>query len=330
MKAMQGRRWGSWARSTGVCALALGLAGSAWAWTNRPVRFIVPAPAGGTMDIVARLLADQVGADIGQPVIVDNKPGAGGAIAVAALKSSPADGQTLLVTASNVLTEIPLVMKTNFDPLVDLKPVAAVASATMVLVGAPNLPAHNVKELVTYLRANKGSMSFASYSAGTSSHFAGIILSEKAALDLQHVPFPGSPPALAQVMGNQIPLMFDGMATSLPLIKASKVKVFAVASTQRSMHLPNVPTMAEEGYPDIVASNWVGVVAASAMSREMVDKISEEIARASSAPRVKDRLVSAGFEPAAPLTPAKLADAVRADYQRNAAIVQRYRINLNP
>lgn len=158
-----------------TCAAALLLSLQANAWTNKPVKMLVPAPAGGTMDIVARILADQLSAEIGQPVVVDNKPGAGGAIAIQAMTSAPQDGQTIMVTASNVLTEIPHVMKTNFDPLKDIKPVATVASASMVLVGAPNLPAKNVKELIAYAKSKPGTLSFASYSAGTSSHYAGMI-----------------------------------------------------------------------------------------------------------------------------------------------------------
>ncbi|MBU3738234.1 MAG: tripartite tricarboxylate transporter substrate binding protein [Rhodoferax sp.] len=219
----------------------------AQAWTDKPVRMLVPAPAGGTMDVVARILADQLSADIGQPVVVDNKPGAGGAIAVQAMTSAPADGQTIMVTASNILTEIPHVMKTGFDPVKDVRPVGTIARAGMVLVGSPSLSASDLKDFVAYARANPGKLSFASYSAGTASHYAGMILNQKAGLDLQHVPFPGSPPALVQVMGGQIALMFDGIVTSMPQIKAGKLKAFGVASKARSGHPPQVPTLAELG-----------------------------------------------------------------------------------
>jgi len=313
-----------------AAAFALCLGSQALAWTGKPVKMLVPAPAGGTMDIVARILADQLSQDIGQAVIVDNKPGAGGAIAVQALTSAPADGQTLMVTASNVLTEIPHVMKTSFDPLRDVKPVATVASATMVLIGAPDLAGKNVKELVDYLKSKPGSLSFASYSAGTSSHYAGMILNQKAGLDLQHVPFAGSPPALQQVMAGQIALMFDGMPTSLPLIKGGKLKVYAVASKTRSTHLPDVPTMAEEGYPDIAVSNWVGVVAAAGLTAELTDRINAAVLKAAEAPKVKNRLVAAGFEPNVSLSSRQLSDAVRTDYLRNAGIVRTFGIKLNP
>ncbi len=312
-----------------VAVLTAVMAPLAMAWTDKPVKMIVPAPAGGTMDVVARILADQLSADIGQPVVVDNKPGAGGAIAVQAMLAAPADGHTIMVTASNILTEIPHVMKTSFDPLKDVKPVATVARAAMVLVGAPGLPAQDLKELVTYLKGSPGKYSFASYSAGTSSHYAGMILNQKAGLDLQHVPFQGSPPALTQVMGGQIPVMFDGIVTSMPQIKGGKVKAYAVAAKARSAHLPQVPTFAELGYPELDFSNWLGTVVAAGVPAEIVEKISAATLKAAASPRVRDRLLAAGFEPNEPLTAGQLAQSVRADFERNAVIVKTFNIRLN-
>ena len=168
-------------------------------WPAKPVKFVVPGPTGGTTDPLARVLAAKLSESLGQPFVVENKPGAGGAIAVQALRAAPANGQTLLVCASNVLTEVPHVLKSSFDPLKDVMPVAALAKGTMVLVGSPTLPASDVKGLVAYFKSHPGG-NFASYSAGTSSQYAGLIFSQKAGLDLQHVPFPGSPPALVELM----------------------------------------------------------------------------------------------------------------------------------
>ena len=313
-----------------MAALLLALATPlAMAWTDKPVRMLVPAPAGGTMDIMARIVADQLSADIGQPVVVDNKPGAGGAIAVQAMMSAPPDGQTIMMTASNILTEIPHVMKTAFDPIKDVRPVATVARASIILVTAPNVPAQDLKGLIGYVKANPGKLSFASYSAGTSSHYAGMMLNQKAGLDLQHIPFPGSPPALAQVMGGQIPVMFDGTATSLPLIKGGKLKAIAVTTKTRSAHLPQVPTMAELGYPDFEFSNWIGTVVASGVPADIVDKINAATLKAAAAPKVHDRLAAAGFEPNTSMSSAQLAQSVKADYERNAAIVKAFNIKLD-
>ena len=263
-------------------------------------------------------------------MIVENKPGAGGAIAVQALNAAPPDGQTIMVTASNILTEIPLVMKTNFDPVKDVKPVTMVGRANMVLVAAATVPANDVKGLVNYLKTSKGGKgSFASYSAGTSSHYAGVIFAKKAGLDLAHVPFPGSPPALQQLMGGQIDIMFDGMATSLPQIKGGKLKPYAVASKTRSVHLPDVPTTAEVGFAEIDVSNWVGTVVSSKVPADLIGKINIATVKAAMSPKVRDRLIGAGFEPTISDSPDKLAQMVKADYERNAQIVKTFNIRLD-
>jgi tripartite-type tricarboxylate transporter receptor subunit TctC len=312
-----------------LAAVTLALAAPlAQAWTDKPVRLIVPAPAGGTMDVIARVLAEQMQADIGQPVAIDNKPGAGGAIGVQAMNLVPADGQTLMVTVSNILTEIPHVMKTAFDPLKDVKPVVAVARSGLLFVAGPNFPASDVKGAVAYVKAHPGKVSVASYSAGTGSHYANAIFNQKAGLDLQHVPFAGSPPALQQVMGGQIDLMFDGVVTSLPLIKAGKIKVLAAGTKTRSPYLPDVPTMGEQGYPDIDIANWVGLVGPGALSAELAEKVSAAVQKAVSVPKVRERLQSLGFELITPMGPTALTQALREEYARNASIVKTFDIKL--
>jgi tripartite-type tricarboxylate transporter receptor subunit TctC len=314
-------------RSLFAATLALTLP-VAWAWTDKPVKMVVPAPAGGTMDVVARVVAEQLSADIGQPVIIENRPGAGGGIGVQAMNAAPADGNTIMMTASNVLTEIPHVLKSGFDPLKDVRPVTAIARSTLVLIGAPSVPAKDVKALLAWVKSNPGKTSFASYSAGSVSHYAGMILNQKAGLDMQHVPFAGSPPALQQVLGGQIPIMFDGMATTKPLAAGNKVQVFGVAAKARSPHLPNVPTMAEQGYPEMDYSNWIGVIVSAGVPAATVDKINAAVVKAAGAAKVRDRLVAAGFD-MEPLTPpAQLSASVKTEFDRNAAIVKQFNITL--
>lgn len=312
-----------------LCAATLALTlPVAWAWTDKPVKMVVPAPAGGTMDVVARVVAEQLSADIGQPVIIENRPGAGGGIGVQAMNAAPADGNTIMMTASNVLTEIPHVLKSGFDPLKDVRPVTAIARSTLVLIGAPSVPAKDVKSLVAWVKTNPGKTSFASYSAGSVSHYAGMILNQKAGLDMQHVPFAGSPPALQQVLGGQIPIMFDGMATTKPLAAGNKVQVYGVAAKARSPHLPNVPTMAEQGYPEMDYSNWIGVIVSAGVPAATVDKINAAVVKAAGAAKVRDRLVAAGFD-MEPLTPpAQLSASVKTEFDRNAAIVKQFNITL--
>lgn len=311
-----------------LATAALAAAAPASAWTDKPVRLVVPAPPGGTMDVVARVLAEQLSADLGAPVIVDNRPGGGGVIGIQALLQAPADGQTLMVTVSNVLTEIPHVIKTPYDPLKDLRPIAAIARSTMVMVGAPSFAPVSLKAVIEHAKAHGGQLSFASYSSGTSSHYAGMILGQKAGIELTHVPFAGSPPALQQVMGGHIPLMFDGMATSLPLIQAGRIKPYAVASKGRSSHLPNVPTFAELGYPEMDFGNWAGVVGSSKLPPALVDRIQAGVLKAAGSTKVRDRLTSAGFEATPAHSAETLAQATRAESERNAAIVKTFDIKL--
>jgi len=313
-------------RSAAVAAVMALSMPAAMAWTNKPVRMLVPAPAGGTMDVIARLLADQLTADLGQPVVVDNKPGAGGGIAISALLSAPADGQTIMVTATNVLTEVPHVLKTPYNTMKDIRPLAAVARSRLLLVGSPSLPAKDLKSLISYVHANPGKLSFASYSAGTASHYAGVIMNQKAGLDLQHVPFAGSGPALAQVMGGQIPLMYDGMVTSLPMIKAGKLQAYAVASKSRSPLLPQVPTFAELGYPDVEFSNWVGVIASARVPVELAQKIQAATYKAAASPKVQERMQALSYEPMAAQTLPQLSQSLNEEFQRNAGIVKAFDI----
>lgn len=323
------------AMRTLVQTLALGLASvaaiPALAWTeNKPVKILVPAPPGGTMDILARVLAEQLTTETGVPMIVDNKPGAGGAIGVKLLIAAPADGQTIMVAASNVLTEIPHVLKGGFDPLVDVKPVAAIVRSNSILVGAPDLPPQDLKSLIPYIKGHPGKISFASPSAGTVGHYSGMILNQKAGLDMQHVPFAGSPPGLAQVMGGQIPLMFDGGVTSMPLIKAGKIKAYGVAGKVRMAQLPQVPTFRELGYPELDMTSWFGVIVSAQMPAALADRINAAVLKAGFSAKVQEKLLSLGFVPTESLTAAQLQQDVNAEFQRNGAIVKTFNIQLNP
>ena len=301
---------------------------AALAWTDKPVKMLVPAPAGGNIDVIARLVAEQLSTDLGQPMVVENKPGAGGAIAVQVLRAAPADGQTVMMIASNVLTEIPHVLKGGFDPLKDVKPVGIVGRGNLVMIAAPNTPAKDFKSFVAYAKKNPGNLGFASYSPGTISHYAGMILNQKAGLDLQHVPFQGSPPALAQVMGGQIPVMFDGYATSRNLISSGKVQAYAVAAKNRLSQLPDVPTLAELGYPDLEFSNWMGVIVSSGVSPEVQEKIHKAVRNVALNPKFRGRMFASGFEGAEDWSIQQLTQSVKTEFDRNAAIVRQFSIQL--
>ncbi len=312
-----------------LATVGIALSANAWAWPDKPIKLIVPAPPGGSMDVVARLLAQQLSADTKQTVIVDNRPGAGGSIGIQALLQAPADGYTLMVTSNNVLVEIPHVMKTPYDPLKDVKPIATFARSGLVLVSAPVAGANDFKGLMAHLKSRQGKGSFASYSTGTSSHYAGLILNHKAGLDLQHVPFAGSPPALLQVMGGQIDMMFDGIATSLPQIRAGKLKVYGFTGKTRSSYLPDVPTMAELGYPEINAVGWLGVIASSALPDELTTTIGTAVRKVATVAAFNDSLKAVGLTPDAAASSAQLREELVEDSGRNAAVVKQFNVKLN-
>jgi len=307
-------------------ALLALVAGPAGAWTDKPVRFIVPGPPGGTSDLLARMLGDTVSKKLGQPVIVENKPGGGGSLAVAALLAAQPDGNTLLVSPQNVITEVPLVLPVAYDPLHDLTPVAEIGRGGLVLVAGPGAPQGALKEVVEHARANRGKLAYASYSPGTASHFAGLVLNRRANIDLQHVPYKGSPPALNDVMGGQVALMFDGLPTSLALVRAGRLRALAVTSAMRSPLLPQVPTFAELGYPEVAFTNWIGVIASAKVVDGRLARIHAALLDALHDPGLRKRLADAGFEASPPTTVADLRRAVRADHERNARLVRDFAI----
>lgn len=308
------------------CALACA---TAWAWGRQPIKLIVPAPPGGTADIVARVLGQQLSSDTGQPVVVENRAGGGGVIGMQALLAAPADGQTLLVGPSNLLAEIPHVIKMPFDPLKDVLPVASLARSGVVLVAAAGQGAQDFQGLMAQLKARKGQASFASYSPGTVSHYAGLMLSDKAGLDMLHVGYPGSPPALQAVLGGQVDVMFDGMLTAVPLVKAGKLKAYAFSGPQRSRHLPQVPTTTELGYPDLQFKGWVGVMGSARLPADVLARIQAAIDKAARAPVVQQKLSDVGLEPEVIVDTPALQRETRAMSERNAGIVKTYGISLN-
>lgn len=307
------------------CSLALG----AWALGDKPVRLVVPAPPGGTMDIVARVVGQQMALDIGRPVIVENRPGAGGSIGLQAMLQAPPDGNTIVMAASNVLAETPQVVKMPFDPLKDVVPIASVARSGVVLVTAAGFPAKDFQGLIAELKTRKGRSSFASYSPGTVSQYAGLILSDRAGLEMQHVGYAGSPPALQDLLGGQVDIMFDGMLTSMPLIKAGKLRPYAFSGKTRSRYLPDVPTTTELGYPDLQFRGWVGFIGSSKLPPDVLAKLHATIEKAAQAPAVQQKLTDVGLEPELSIDTPALLSETRAMFERNAAIVRKFRIQAN-
>ncbi len=306
----------------GAALLAAAPAAFAQAWPTKPVRIVIGAPPGGTADIVARLLAEGLQKEWGQPVIVEPKPGAAGMIAMQDFLTQPADGHTLLVSVNALVTEIPHVIKVRFDPFKDVKPLADLSRSGLVFVGNAALPAKNVPELVAYVKANPGKVSYASYSAGTISHTMGLELNKAAGIDLNHVPYKGSPPALQDVMGGHVALMFDGPATSIPMIKGGKIKAFAVSGAKRNPALPDVPTFAEQGYPMLDEVAWMGLWIKPGVPDDIQARIRQATLKVMSQPAVQARLADMGSDAGSGATPDELAKSLREASDKQGATLR--------
>ena len=306
----------------GAALLAAAPAAFAQAWPTKPVRIVIGAPPGGTADIVARLLAEGLQKEWGQPVIVEPKPGAAGMIAMQDFLTQPADGHTLLVSVNALVTEIPHVIKVRFDPFKDVKPLADLSRSGLVFVGNAALPAKNVPELVAYVKANPGKVSYASYSAGTISHTMGLELNKAAGIDMNHVPYKGSPPALQDVMGGHVALMFDGPATSIPMIKGGKIKAFAVSGAKRNPALPDVPTFAEQGYPMLDEVAWMGLWIKPGVPDDIQAKIRQATLKVMAQPAVQARLADMGSDAGSGATPDELAKSLREASDKQGATLR--------
>ncbi|MBA2965227.1 MULTISPECIES: Bug family tripartite tricarboxylate transporter substrate binding protein [Ramlibacter] len=297
-------------------------------WPTRPVRLVVAGPAGGSADLVARLVSEPLSKELGQPVIVDNRPGAAGAIAVGELLQAQRDGHTLLVGVNSLVSEIPHIVKLRWDMFKEVRPLAELARGGLVLVGHPSAPGKDLKELVAYAKANPGKLNYASYSPGTLSHVLGLQLNQAAGIQLVHVGYKGSTPALADVMGNHVPLMFDGLATSLPLLKGGKIKAYAVSSPQRAPQLPDVPTFREAGYPQLDALGWMGLWSTPDAPAAAQQRVREATLKVLSDAGVRTRMLDTGFEAGSPRTTEEMAKVLKTDYDRVGGVLQS--INFKP
>lgn len=307
----------------GAALAALGLpAARAQAWPAKPLRIVAAGPAGATADLIARLVGEPLAKALGVPAIVDPRPGAAGAIAVNELLQAPRDGHTLLVAVNSLVSEIPHIVKLKVDMARELKPVAELARGGLVLVGHPSFPAKNLAELIAHVKAHPNQVNVASYSTGTLSHVLGLLLNQSAGITLQHVGYKGSTPALNDVMGNHVPLMFDGIGTSLPLIRAGKIKAFAVSTPTRSPVLPEVPTFAELGHPRLEALAWMGLWTTPDVPAPVQARLREATLQVLAQPAVRARLLELGFDLGAPRPVADIEAGLKADFDRVGAVLQ--------
>ena len=283
-------------RALVACLFAVHAAAAlAQPYPSKPVRIVVPFPAGGTTDILAREVAQRLTQTLGQPFVVDNRPGAGGNIGAELVAKSPADGYTFLMgTVGTHAINASLYSRMPYDHVRDFAPVILVAGVPNVLVVNPSVPVHSVQELIAYAKANPGKLNFASSGNGTSIHLAGELFKVMTGVQMSHVPYKGSAPALADLVGGQVQLMFDNLPSSLQLIKGGKLRPLAVTSAQRSSALPDLPTVAEAGLPGFEATSWFGLLAPAGTPPDVIAKVNGEVATWLASPEAKDKLASLG------------------------------------
>ncbi|NUZ06541.1 Bug family tripartite tricarboxylate transporter substrate binding protein [Piscinibacter koreensis] len=298
-------------------------------YPTKPVRLIVPYAAGGGTDFFARTVGGKLGEQLGQTIVVENKPGAATIIGAEAAAHSPADGYTVLLADSTTLAVNPsLYKKLPYDPVKDFAPVSLTARFAMLLVVNPNLSkATTVREFIDEAKREAGKMSFASVGAGTTHHLTMELFQQRAGIKLSHVPYKGAGPAIQDVVAGQVPVMFVDLAAGSPMIKAGRLRVLAVASPRRITALPNVPTFAEQGIPNFEAWAWQGLAVPTGTPRDAIARLNAEFAKAVQDPAVRQKLVDAGVEPIAS-TPDEMAAYIRSETAKWAQVIKQADIRI--
>ena len=310
-----------------AAAMSLGAA-SAQNFAGKTIRIIVPYAAGGTSDILARALSNKVGEALGATVVVDNKPGAGGVLGSDLVAKSAADGTTLLLTDLGGLTSAPaLGAKLPFDVAKDFAPITMIAYSPHLIVVNPAVPAKTLAELVAASKTKMGGYSAATSGAGTAPHLAAALFAKLAGVEWVYVPYEGGAQAITDVMAGHAQVMFNGMLATYPAVKGNQLRLLAVSSDKRWPTLPDVPTVAESGYPGFVTGSWQGLLAAANTPTEVVAKLNAEFGKALAIPEIRERLMAQGAEPR-PMTPAQLADFLRNDTTKWAQLAKESGIRL--
>jgi len=313
-----------------VAALATTPNASAVDYPARPIKLVVPYAAGGPTDVLGRLVADYLGRDLKQAVIVENKPGAQGAIGAEAVARADPDGYTLFVAAGSIIVLNPMLYKKlSYDPVKDFRMLALVTDLPVVMEIHPSVPAKTVAEFVAYAKQNPGKLNFGSAGTGGTIHLAGEMFKQMAGIEMTHVPYKGAGPALTDLLSGNIQVMFDSMGTALPPVKAGLLRPLGVSSTQRSPDLPDVPTIAESGYPDYKVSVWYGIVAPSKLPDEIAQKISASLDRALNDDTFRASLEKIGFPVFRPRSAAAITEFIDADRARWSAVLRAQNISLD-
>jgi tripartite-type tricarboxylate transporter receptor subunit TctC len=290
-------------------------------YPTRPVQIIVPFTPGTGMDILARMVGQKLSERWGQPVIVDNRPGASGNIGTDLVVKAAPDGYTLLITANTLVMTVSLYRNVPYDPIKDLAPVEKMAVGTMAITLNPSVPAHTLKEFVAYAKANPGKLAYGSPGVGTPQHLATELLKSEAGIDMLHVPYKGSARAITGLLSGDVAMMSNALHAVLPQVEAGKLNAIAVGGPKRSRVAPDIPTFAESGYPDFDVDFWYGLLAPAATPKEIIAKLNQDITQVLNAPEMREKLSDQGLEPVTG-TPEQFAELIRTDLARWAKVIK--------
>jgi tripartite-type tricarboxylate transporter receptor subunit TctC len=311
-------------RSAVAAVLALAAPWAAGqAWPSKPIRMVVPFPAGGATDLLARAIAQGLGSALGQPVVIDNRPGAGGTLGSGEVMRAAPDGHTLLMATSSTHSIAPhLNPNLPYKPELDFTPVAEVATAPNIVLVPKDLPVASMKELIAYAKARPGQLNYATSGNGTIVHLTTEAFKAQAGLFILHIPYRGTALAIPDLVSGKVHLLFDSVVSGLPHVKDGKLKALAITSAKRSPLMPELPTVAESGLPGFESVTWFGVYGPKGLPPEIAQRIATELQRALAKPDVAERLARLGAEPVTDAGPAKFAAVVRADSARWAALIR--------
>lgn len=299
------------------------------AWPQKPVSVVVPFPAGGSTDTIARMLAPPLNEKLGQPFVIDNRPGATGAIGATFVKRAPADGYTMLVASIGVFAVNPFLQKNlGYDPAKDFDLLTVAVRAPNVLVATPNFPAKNLQELVSYMKKNPGKVAFASSGAGSSDHLTAALFWQKSGTEGLHVPYKGGAPAISDLLAGQVDVSFQNINAVLQHIRTGKLRALAVTSDKRAAVLPNVPTMAEGGVKDVEVYSWQGIAAPHGLSPEVKSRLHGALVGALNEPKMREKLAESGFEVVAN-TPEQFAQFENQELKRWKTVIEQGKITMD-
>ena len=298
-------------------------------WPSKPIRWVVPFPPGGAMDAIARTLGEKAGKTLGQPFVIENKPGAGGNIGADFVAKQPGDGYTLMITSIGMATNKPLYGKLSYDPIKDFAPVSLLAVVPNVLVTNATQPdVKTAKDVIAAARKAPGKLTYASAGNGTSIHLAGEVFTSLAQVDMLHVPYKGSGPAVSDLLGGQVNYMFDSITSARPHIESGKLRALGLTTAKRSKSLPNVPTLAEAGLPGYEVSPWFAVFMPAATPKDIVTKVNAALLEAMKDPDVVKRFETIGAEPVGS-TPEEMAQHLARESERWTKLIQERGIKLD-